>query len=1044
MQSKRSRDRAWKRIQRGIFAVALTVMQVLAVLPLASSALAANVVTTPGASFTTTPQEGATSLKVSYVLANSSGNIYPWEQRPFYMDGICADPYGEPKAVYSAGAGSHSSGKSDTLDLPCPEGMTVQRFTIWSEAAGVLLEWKTGIAPLPPPPPPPGVTVQVDGAKFTRVPVAGSPRFQVGYELKSTPNEYMLGDSEGYPWEMDSFLIEALCVNSAGQYKSVYGGLAGRHPGGKKDDLDVACPTGMTAGRFAVTMLEGPRRNELMLEWIAPVTDPIGDLRIDPAEATAHAGTTHRATVTVVDEGGAPVSGAFVNIAVVSGPNAGVEGTCENPYLPFTPSTCQTDGNGEIVYRYRGASVGIDQIKAFADMDGNGTMTATEPRATAQVEWVAPIHYAALGDSFSSGEGLAPFFEGSDTGDNECHRSERAYSTLVTGPHYSSPIKDMSNEPTHGVMWDFIACSGAVTTNVVRSGSGQHNELPQLSQGRVGTHTDLVTMSIGGNDVGFADILKLCSFRRCTTSSYKPLGGIPFTEWVPAKIDATERVLVDTYHDVQAEAPEAAVVIVGYPHLFPATSEEQTCAKLFPWDTSEQTFLRSMSVRFNDRLTEATATSGVHYVDPMSRWAGHEICGNGGEWIHALTIYVDTIPFVRVGPFPIPYKGGPTDQSFHPNATGQAAYAAQVDDYLRAAVAAPDADLLPSGLPSNPDPVFDAALPMARRRVESSRRSTLQQTVAPTGPLGSIGDASVAPADLSSSSCRPDGVYARHQEVRVSGHGFVPGSEVALDLVPYYEAESEPLSVGTADADGLFEEVVRIPRSTSPTALAAVEVKGSDAAGGDRLLVETFAIDESNFLCDDAPPAITIEAPVEDGSYLLGQDAAPAFTCTDEKSGVETCTTETAMLDTSTPGLHSFTVRATDLAGNQAVATVHYAVHYNFDGFFAPVNREPVVNKATAGQTIPLKWRITNATGLGVSDPASFVGIRVVRTACDDSAPIDVIEVNPETTGLKYHGDGYWQMNWRSPSTLSGSCATVSAKLADGVTTGRAAAFVFK
>lgn len=1031
MRSNRSYERARGRT-RGGFAATLVVMQLLALLPFGATAMAApSVVTTPGASFTSLPQEGATSLKLSYTLANSAGNVYPWEQRSFYMDGFCVDPYGEPARVYSAGAGSHSSGKSDSLDLPCPPGTYAQRFTIWGETAGTILEWKTGVAPLPPPPLPPGVTVMVDGSKFIKVPVAGSPRFQVEYELKSTPNEYMLGDSEGYPWEMASFVIEAFCVNSAGQYKSVYGGLAGRHPGGKKDALDIACPAGMTAGRFAITINEGPDRGKLMMEWIAPVDGPIGELLLDPATATAHAGTTHRVKVTVLDDAGAPISGARVNIAVAAGPNQGIAGSCAGVLLPLPSETCQTDFNGEVVYSYRGGSVGTDEIKAFADMDGDAAMDPAEPRATAEVEWVEPLHYVGLGDSYSAGEGLPGYLEGSDTGSNRCHRSEFAYATLVTGPHYPAPIREMSADPAHAAMWDFIACSGAVTTNVIPTGRGQYDELPQLAQGRVGPQTDLVTMTIGGNDVGFSKVVQTCALHACLAPGYKPLDGLSLTQWLPMKITAVRPLLVDTYLEVQRAAPEASVVVLGYPHLFPASEAEQTCLKLGPWN-DEQNYLRQMSAKFNDTLTAATATGGVHFVDVMGDWAGHEVCGNNGEWINGATLKPTWAK--------LPLKA--TDQSFHPNEAGEAAYAEQVDRFLLEATAAPEADLLPSGLPRNPEPVYDAIAPMARRRGTVSNRA-FQQTLTPQA-LGSIADAGVTAADPSTSTCRTEDTFARRQQVRVTGEGFVGGSDAVIELVPEVDAESRQLEVTAAGTDGRIDEVVRIPADSPLAGIAGIEVKGLDADGGDRLLIDLFSVDGSNFLCDEVPPVITVDAPTEGGTYLLGQDAAPSFTCTDAKSGVETCAAEATMLDTSTPGPHTFTVRATDLAGNVAETTIRYTVHYNFAGFFAPVNPQPVVNRATAGQTIPLKWRITSATGVGVSDPASFEGVRVFRNACDDSAPLDVIEVDPETTGLRYHGDGYWQMNWRSWTGLAGSCATVTVMLADGAGAGRSASFSFK
>jgi hypothetical protein len=68
-------------------------------------------------------------------------------------------------------------------------------------------------------------------------------------------------------------------------------------------------------------------------------------------------------------------------------------------------------------------------------------------------------------------------------------------------------------------------------------------------------------------------------------------------------------------------------------------------------------------------------------------------------------------------------------------------------------------------------------------------------------------------------------------------------------------------------------------------------------------------------------------------------------------------------LDTRTVGTHTFRVTATDLAGNQTTKTVTYFVRFAFDGFKPPVDNPPTVNITKAGSTIPLKWRLKNASG---------------------------------------------------------------------------------
>lgn len=108
-------------------------------------------------------------------------------------------------------------------------------------------------------------------------------------------------------------------------------------------------------------------------------------------------------------------------------------------------------------------------------------------------------------------------------------------------------------------------------------------------------------------------------------------------------------------------------------------------------------------------------------------------------------------------------------------------------------------------------------------------------------------------------------------------------------------------------------------------------------------------------------------------------------------------------------------------------------VSYIFTGFSAPVDNPQTVNAATAGKTIPVKWRITNANGVGISDPLSFVSVTVVaRGTCAGSG--DPIETYTTTSsGLQYLGNGNWQFNWATPKSEAGKCRTMFLNLNDQV-----------
>jgi len=115
---------------------------------------------------------------------------------------------------------------------------------------------------------------------------------------------------------------------------------------------------------------------------------------------------------------------------------------------------------------------------------------------------------------------------------------------------------------------------------------------------------------------------------------------------------------------------------------------------------------------------------------------------------------------------------------------------------------------------------------------------------------------------------------------------------------------------------------------------------------------------------------------------------------------------------------------------------------YTFSGFQQPIDNG-VPNTANAGQTIPVKWRLTDiSTGAPISDPGSFVSVTSSPSPNTCGGTADAIETYSGQSGLQYLGDGNWQFNWKTPKDYAGQCRTMSLNLSDG-TTGTAA-FVFK
>ncbi len=295
-----------------------------------------------------------------------------------------------------------------------------------------------------------------------------------------------------------------------------------------------------------------------------------------------------------------------------------------------------------------------------------------------EVEPPGVFKYVALGDSFSAGEGIEDFFER-----NRCHRSQLAYPTFVEQPGLTGvSIFTRRQSGDTGVAWGFQACSGATTNNVLNDNAGLHGDpLGQLALSRtsdtrnandlpVDAATDLVTITIGGNNLKFSDIVDFCvRTPDCTTAVFRD--GKRLNRWLRDARDALSPKLDRVFARIHQQAPGARILVLGYPQLFPVDPVEQRCHKLsrpnplrpsWSWTTTEQNYLRQATSEANQliaaRVNEShLGSSVISFVRVSILFGGHEICGSSGEWINAATFS--------------PSTGNVNDQSFHPNAAGQ-------------------------------------------------------------------------------------------------------------------------------------------------------------------------------------------------------------------------------------------------------------------------------------------------------------------------------------------------------------------------------------
>ncbi|MGN9775700.1 SGNH/GDSL hydrolase family protein [Micromonospora sp. H33] len=207
----------------------------------------------------------------------------------------------------------------------------------------------------------------------------------------------------------------------------------------------------------------------------------------------------------------------------------------------------------------------------------------------------ATVNYVALGDSYSSGVGAGPY----DL--SGCLRSQKSYAPLWAAAHAVTSFR-------------FPACGGAVTADVI------NNQVSSLS-----TSTTLVTITIGGNDAGFADVMTTCRFGSTTSCTNAVNNAKSFaTTTLPGRLDAT-------YAAIRNRAPNARLIVLGYPRLF-----ETSYCGLFAMSTYKRTILNEAADVLAGVTAARAAAAGATFADTRPYFAGHGVCASD-PWIRDVT-----------------------------------------------------------------------------------------------------------------------------------------------------------------------------------------------------------------------------------------------------------------------------------------------------------------------------------------------------------------------------------------------------------------------
>lgn len=269
--------------------------------------------------------------------------------------------------------------------------------------------------------------------------------------------------------------------------------------------------------------------------------------------------------------------------------------------------------------------------------------TATSPDGSAlcpvTIEVSAePLDYVALGDSFSSGTGAGAYDAGTGFDvppGQRCFRSFFAFPRVLDREE-GAILLDVA-------AGDHAACHGATVADVV---SEQFSRLTQ--------ETDIVTITIGGNDLRFSRVAGTCAI----TPTFPCLEAVALLNRSPV-LSQLRSALVSLYQSMRVAAPNARIFVLGYPLLL--SDPPGNCAGLNP---IEQAVLRLFEVNLNSTIQSAVLQvfqdggSNVAYVNVQDAFVGTELC-TADSFVNGLVL--DPRNPRRL-----------VEESFHPNVDGHA------------------------------------------------------------------------------------------------------------------------------------------------------------------------------------------------------------------------------------------------------------------------------------------------------------------------------------------------------------------------------------
>jgi hypothetical protein len=245
-----------------------------------------------------------------------------------------------------------------------------------------------------------------------------------------------------------------------------------------------------------------------------------------------------------------------------------------------------------------------------------------------------PDNYVALGDSYTAGPAITP----QDPTIPGCIRSDANYPNLVAPDLGLPAFRDVS-------------CSGAQTKDMFNTQDvdPDPDNPPQLNA--LDNSTKVVTLGIGGNDIGFTDIAKTCvqlaiqaNFQGSPCKDHFTAGG---TDQIAVRIAALAPDLTRVLDAIDARTTRAKVFVVGYPAILPETTTLfAACQPVMPIAEGDVAYLRDkVEKKLNATIKNVATGHGERYVDTYTPSIGHDACqAPSVRWVEPVVPAADSAP----------------------------------------------------------------------------------------------------------------------------------------------------------------------------------------------------------------------------------------------------------------------------------------------------------------------------------------------------------------------------------------------------------------